>query len=249
MSLWGKIAGGAAGLAAGGPMGALMGVVAGHFLVDERLKRSAPPAQADPRVPPERQAAFIMGVIALAAKMAKADGTVTIDEISAFRDIVKAPPGEMKNVEWVFDQARQSVGGYDSYAKQLAKLMKGDLKVLEDLLDGLFHIARADGVVHEAELKYLADVARIFGFSDAEFARIKARYVDGAESTPYTVLGVPATATIDEIKSTYRRLVRENHPDAMIARGVPEEFIALANDKLAAINGAYETIQKRRGFN
>jgi DnaJ like chaperone protein len=246
MSLWGKIVGGAAGALAGGPLGALAGAVAGHFLVDERTGKTAVPA--DERVPPERQAAFIMGVIALAAKMAKADGVVTADEVRAFRDIVKVPPTELKNVEWVFDQARRSVHGFDSYAKQLARLFRGDSKVLEDLLDGLFHIARADGVLHENELAYIEEVARIFGFTGENYERIKARHMFTADASPYIVLGISADASNDEVKAAYRKLVRENHPDAMIARGVPEEFIALANEKLAAINTAYETIEKRRGM-
>jgi len=245
MSLWGKILGGAAGLAVGGPLGALMGVVGGHFLVDERLPKQSP-AQADARVPPERQAAFIMGVIALSAKMAKADGAVTADEVAAFKDIIKVPPGEMKNVEWVFDQARRSVNGFDSYAKQLAKLFKGDSRVLEDLLDGLFHIARADGVLHDNELAYLKEVARLFGFSEGEFERIKARYVLAPQDSPYLVLGVTPQASDEEIKAAYRRLVRETHPDAMIARGVPEELVHISKQKLQAINVAYETIEKWR---
>lgn len=248
MSLWGKIAGGAAGLALGGPLGALMGVVAGHFLVDERQRAAAEAQGGDGRVPPERQAAFIMGVIALSAKMAKADGEVSFKEISAFRDFVKIPPGEMKHVEFVFDQARKSVNGFESYAKQLARMFKNDPEVLEDLLDGLFHIARADGVVRDEELVYLREVARIFGFDEMAFERIRARNMPGPLADPYTVLGVDAKASDEEVKSVYRKLVREHHPDAMMARGVPEEFIVLANDKLAAINGAYEKIEKARGM-
>src|SRR5215468_4815376 len=162
MSIWGKIVGGAAGFAVGGPLGALLGLAAGHVLLDEQ--QSSVAAQADPRIPRERQAAFVMGVIALAAKMAKADGQVTLDEIRAFREIVKAPPGEMKNVEWVFDQARQSSAGFESYARQLGRLFKDAPAVLEDLLDGLFHIARADGVFHANEDAYLREVAKLFGF-------------------------------------------------------------------------------------
>jgi DnaJ like chaperone protein len=248
MSLWGKIAGGAAGLALGGPLGALMGVVAGHFLVDERQRTEGAKSPADGRIPPERQAAFIIGVIALSAKMAKADGEVTFKEISAFRDFVKVPPGEMKHVEFVFDQARKSVNGFESYAKQLARMFRNDREVLEDLLDGLFHIARADGVFHDGELAYLHEVGRIFGFDEMAFERIKARNMPGSLADPYTVLGVDPKASDDEVKAVYRRLVREHHPDAMVARGVPEEFIVLANDKLAAINGAYEKIEQARGL-
>ena len=237
MSIWGKIGGGAAGMLFGGPIGAAVGVLAGHFLIDRETS-----GDGDPGV------AFTIAIIALSAKMAKADGIVTPDEVAAFRDIIKVPPSELKNVAFVFDQARQSVSGFDSYAKQLARLFKDNPRVLEDLLDGLFHIARADGLMHENEMIYLEEVARIFGFSEAEFAPIKARHSFQPEATPYLVLGVKPESSDEEIKAAYRRLVRENHPDAMMSRGVPEEFIHLANDKLAAINIAYETIEKARGL-
>ncbi|MFZ1991327.1 MAG: TerB family tellurite resistance protein [Alphaproteobacteria bacterium] len=243
MSLWGKIAGGAAEALAGGPLGALVGAFPGQA---DRPARN--PLQADERVPRAKQGAFMIGLIALSAKMAKADGVVTPDEIAAFRDIIKVPPSELKNVAFVFDQARKSVSGFESYARQLARLFKDNPQVLEDLLDGLFHIARADGLMHENEMIYLEEVARIFGFTEADFAPIRARHSFAPESTPYLVLGVKPESSDEEIKAAYRRLVRENHPDAMMSRGVPEEFIHLANDKLAAINIAYETIEKARGL-
>jgi DnaJ like chaperone protein len=244
MTIWGKIIGGAAGLAMGGPLGALAGAAAGH-LVDDQLDRHGP--QADPRVPKERQAAFIMGVIALSAKMAKADGQVTPDEIAAFHEIVRAPKSEMRHIEWVFDQARQSSAGFESYARQLGRLFKDSPQLLEDLLDGLFHIARADGIFHSGEDAYLREVAKFFGFGPADYERIKARNLPDFGG-PYAVLGLTASASNEEVKAAYRRLVKAHHPDAMIARGVPEEFIAVANSQLAAINGAYEKIEKMRGL-
>jgi DnaJ like chaperone protein len=120
--------------------------------------------------------------------------------------------------------------------------------VLEDILDGLFEIAAADGVLHPDEESFLERVAEIFGFSPGEFRRIRASHFAPDAADPYVVLGVDFEAGNDEIKRTYYRLVRENHPDSLIARGVPEEFIKIANDKLAAINGAYEKIQQERGI-
>ena len=237
--LWEKITGSATGALTAGPLGALIHALRGQ---------AGHTAPADTRVPREKQAAFLVGIIALSAKMAKADGIVTADEVAAFRDIIKVPPGELKHVAFVFDQARKSVNGFDSYAKQLAKLFKDNPRVLEDLLDGLFHIARADGLMHENEMIYLEEVARIFGFSDAEFAPIKARHSFQPEATPYLVLGIKPESSDEEIKAAYRKLVRENHPDTMMARGVPEEFIHLANDKLAAINIAFETIEAARNW-
>lgn len=192
--------------------------------------------------------AFTIAVIALAAKMAKADGQVTPDEVEAFSQIFKVAPGEEKNVARVFNLARQDVAGFEAYAAQIARMFRDRPGVLEDLMDGLFHIARADGVVHEDELAFLHRVATIFGFSDFEFARIRATNTGEVAHDPYLVLGVTPEATDAELKKAYRRAVAENHPDRMIARGVPPEFVAVANEKLAAINAAWETLKRERGL-
>jgi DnaJ like chaperone protein len=239
MSIWGKIGGAAAGLLAGGPVGAAFGALAGHFLVD---RPSAVPARAaDPGV------AFTIAMIALGAKMAKADGVATGDEEEAFRQYFRVPPSEEANVRRIFRLARQDTAGFESYARQIANIYRGQPAVLEDILDGLFEIAKADGVLHPGELAFLERVTDIFGFAPNEFRRIRASHFPDREN-PYLILGVAHDANDDEIKRTYRLLVRENHPDSLMARGVPEEFVKLANDKLAAINTAYEKIGQERRF-
>jgi DnaJ like chaperone protein len=176
--------------------------------------------------------------------MAKADGLVTHDEIIAFKEVFKVPEGEMENVSRVFDLAKQDVGGYEAYANQLASLLKGNRKLLEDVLEGLFHIAMADGVFHPNEEQFLADVAQRFGLTRTQFNYIKARHVPAAKSDPYEVLGIaPDDVTL---KRHYRKLVLDNHPDRMIARGVPPEFVSLATTKIAAINAAYRELAKER---
>ena len=190
-----------------------------------------------------------MGVIALSAKMAKADGIVTADEVLAFRRVVDVPEAEAKNVSRLFELAQQTTDGYQAYAQQMAQSFGEDRAVLEDVLDVLFEIAKADGAVHERELAFLADVAEIFGFSQADFARISALHVIEADGgDPYVVLGLSRDADDAEIKRRYRALVSENHPDRAIARGMPEEFVKVANDKLAAINAAYDRIARERGI-
>ena len=233
MSIWGKVSGAAAGLLVGGPVGALVGAVAGHFIFDR---------ETDPGV------AFTIAVIALAGKMAKADGIATEQEFAIFLKIFSVPPHEEANVRRVFNLARQDVAGFEAYAGQIARLFMGNPAILEDVLDGLFEIAKADGVLHPAESAFLERVAEIFGFTPNEFRRIRATHFAPELTDPYVILGLSYVAGEDEIRQTYRRLVRENHPDSLIARGVPEEFIRLANDKLAAINGAYEKIQAERGL-
>ena len=245
MSIWGKITGAAGGFVIGGPIGALIGLAAGHA-VDRGVESASGDA---PVQGPEASIAFTVGVIALSAKMAKADGQVTRSEVDTFKKIFHVPPGEEKNVGRIFDLARRDVAGFESYAKQIGRMFRDRRNVLEDLLDGLFRIAMADGVFHPSEETFLRRVAEIFGFSEHEFLRIKAGHLGPDAADPYVILGLAHDAPNDEIKQTYRKLVRENHPDALIARGVPEEFVEIANDKLAKINDAYDRIAKERGIN
>ena len=233
MSVWGKVSGGAAGLLVGGPVGAVLGAVAGHFLFDR---------ESDPGV------VFTIAIIALSAKMAGADGTVTEEEFAIFRRVFGVPPEEETNVRRIFNLARQDIAGYEVYAGQIANLFKGNPAMLEDILDGLFEIAKSDGVLHPNESAFLERVSDIFGFAPNEFRRIRASHFAPELTDPYVILGLSYTANEDEIRRTYRRLVRENHPDSLMARGVPEEFIKLANDKLAAINTAYAKILAEQGL-
>jgi len=224
MSIWEKLTGATAELLRCGRIGAVCGGVEGG----------------------KDQVAFTVGVIALAAKMAKADGVVTRDEVNAFKEVFKIPAGEMKNVADIFNLAKQDVTGYQVYADQLAAVLKGNRRLLEDVLEGLFHIAKADQVLHPREVEFLAEVAKRFGITKTEFSYIKARHVVATKRNPYEVLGVNASISKDKLKSHYHRLVAENHPDKLIARGVPKEFVAIATEKLAAINEAYAQIANER---
>ena len=233
MSVWGKVSGAAAGLFVGGPVGALVGAVAGHFFLDR---------ESDPGV------TFTIAVVALAGKMARADGVVSEEEFRVFRQAFGVPPEEEGNVQRIFNLARQDIAGFEYYAGQIARLFVGNPAMLEDVLDGLFEIAKADGVLHPCEARFLERVAEIFGFAPNEFRRIRASHFAPELTDPYVILGLSYAADEDELKQTYRRLVRENHPDSLMARGVPAEFIKLATDKLAAINTAYEKICAERGL-
>ena len=196
--------------------------------------------------PPEKSIAFTIGMIALGAKMAKADGVVTQGEINAFKQVFQVPRGNLAAVARVFNLAKQDVAGFDSYARQIARLFKTKSVILEDVLDGLFHIAKADDALHPAEINFLAAVAAIFGFSEAEFLVIKSRHVAGETVDPYRILGLDGGASPDAIKQRYRKLVRENHPDRHIAAGVPEEMIVLATERLQRINEAYDRLMKEQ---
>jgi DnaJ like chaperone protein len=193
--------------------------------------------------PPEKTVAFTIGMIALGAKMAKADGVVTDDEVKAFGQIFTVPEKERSGVERVFNLAKQDIAGFETYAEQVAKLFAKGSSMLENVLDGLFHIAKADGLVHEHELEYLAKVSAIFGFSDKDFARIRSRHVVIADD-PYEVLGLSPTASASEVKQQYRKLARDLHPDRQVADGMPKEMVLIATERLARVNSAYAQITK-----
>lgn len=199
------------------------------------------------RSPPERRVAFAIGVIALGAKMAKADGLVTRDEVTAFREVFHIPPRDEARAAEVFNRARQDVTGFEIYAQSVARMFRSEPKVLEDLIEGLFHIALADGEYHPKEHDFLDRVAGIFGISSASFRRLRLRFAPDHPPDGYAILGVEPDTPLAEIRAVWRRLVRENHPDHMMARGVPEEAVVIATKRLAAINHAWEEISQGRG--
>ena len=194
------------------------------------------------RTPPERTIGFTIAVIALGAKMAKADGLVTRDEVTAFRQVFHIPASETQNAARVSDLARKDVAGFDLYAARIRDMFGAGHQALVDLLEGLFYIAVADGRYHPNENVFLEEVARIFGIQSRDFVNMRARFVPDENPDPYCVLGVDPTADVETVRQAWRALVREYHPDRMIARGVPEEAMKLAEKRLIQANWAYEEI-------
>ena len=194
------------------------------------------------RTPPERTIGFTIAVIALGAKMAKADGLVTRDEVTAFRQVFHIPASETQNAARVFDLARKDVAGFDLYAARIRDMFGAGHQALVDLLEGLFYIAVADGRYHPNENVFLEEVARIFGVQSRDFVNMRARFVPDENPDPYCVLGVDPTSDAETVRRAWRALVREYHPDRMIARGVPEEAMKLAEKRLIQANWAYEEI-------
>ncbi len=194
------------------------------------------------RSPPERSVAFTIAVIALGAKMAKADGLVTRDEVTAFREVFQVAEGDTEGAARVFNLARQDVAGFDDYARSIAKMFQDQPEMLRDVMEGLFHIAMADGTYHPNEDAFLADVAAIFGLSDTSFASLKARFVPDTSPLPHAVLGISPNATKEEARAAWRKLVRDNHPDALVARGLPQEAIRMAEKRMIDINRAWATL-------
>ena len=199
------------------------------------------------RTPPERSVGFAIAVVALGAKMAKADGQVTRDEVTAFREVFEIAREDEAGAARVFNLARQDVAGYRDYAARIGRMFRDDQATLKDLMEGLFHIAMADGFYHPGEDRFLEDVAEIFGLSGSEYRAMRARFVPDAEPDPYTVLGVSPDTPLEEVRRVWRQLVRDNHPDQMIARGVPEEAIQLAQKRMVEINRAWDEISGAAG--
>jgi DnaJ like chaperone protein len=230
---WGTIGGGSVGLVLGGPLGALLGALAGHMLVDREGALLGP-------VP--KDMIFTTGLVALAAKMAKSDGVVTHSEKDAFHAIIALEEEDKPRINALFDLAKSTSAGFESYAEQLRSIIGNEPKLLEDVMDGLFHIAKADGAVHEAELTYLKNVAFVLGIPSKDFDTITARHVSLADD-PYRVLGVDRSMSFEDIKAHYRTLMRDNHPDREIARGLPPEAIKIATERVASLNTAWEKIK------
>lgn len=194
-----------------------------------------------------RRVAFSVAMIALSAKMAKADGIVTQDEVRAFQEIFEVPREQTRNVARLYDLAKRDVAGFETYAEQMARMCgsgHSNCAMLEDILDGLFHIAKADGLVHEREGIFLHRIAEIFRIDETHYEAIMARHVNLGAGDPYVVLGIERGKPFDEVKKRYRKLVSDNHPDRLIARGLPQEFIKIATTRVAAINAAYEMIER-----
>jgi len=215
--------------------------------IAELLGLSSPPAD-DGGHPGLRQIGFTIGVIALGAKMARVDGEVSEAEIDAFRAFFQVPPGEEANVQRFFDLAKRDAGGFETYARQVAALFPDAPEILENVIEGLFSIAQADGQIDAAEADYLAKVARLFGLESSRFERAKAAALGVVECEPCVVLGIDPLATDEQIREAWLRQVRANHPDRLMAQGLPEEAIAVANRKLALINDAYDRLRRQRGL-
>ena len=268
MGYWGKIIGGVAGFAVGGPFGAVVGAALGHAAdsgaIGQGVNGLKSSRGAFSPLNPARVAAllgrreqlFAITVVVLAAKLAKCDGPVVRAEIDAFRQHFRIPPASVRDIGRLFDQARDSPEGFEPYADQLGESFAGHRGVLEDVLVALFAIARADRPLNMAENEFLARVHQGFGLGRAAWER--ATGIAGGragtaapapeEDSAYATLGVDASASDQEVHLAWRRLMRENHPDSLAARGVPPEFIARASEKASRINAAWDRIKRERGL-
>ena len=236
MSIWATLAGTAIGLVIGGPLGALAGAAAGGVVDAARARATSPE---------RRRVAFSIAAIALAAKMASADGNASAAEFATFQRLFHVDPSEAGNARRFYDLAKGSMAGFQAYAIQTADLLGQGSATLEDLLDALWMIAAADGF-HEAELDFLGEVAAILGFDEAAQARIRRRHLAPAADDPWAVMGVEPGADAAALRAAYHALVKRYHPDRAVAEGVPYEFIRVSELRMADINAAYDRLTGRR---
>ena len=243
MSIWGKIIGGTAGFALGGPIGAMLGVMVGGSF-DKRLSNFSSPNKITQK---QKQNIFALSIIILSAKIAKADGHVSKDEIYAFKEKFNIPENEMSEVGKIFNEAKKNTDGYEKIADQIGILFFDNKLLLEELLNNLFYIAESDGNTSDSEIKILQSISNSFGLSKNDFERIFHGRLTKKNSDPYKVLSVNRDDDDKTIRKRWIELNKEHHPDNLIAKGLPEEFINQANDELSAINIAYDKIKEQRG--
>jgi DnaJ like chaperone protein len=233
MSIWERLSAAARDFSAKAPVGSLL-----RF---EGAGEGRKPLRAD-----DNEVPFTVGVIVLGAKMARADGTIAADEVKAFKEAFKVSPAEMKHAAPIFNSAKRDAANFEAHAEQLVVLFNGNRRLLEHVLDGLFHIAKADAEVRPEEERFLGEVAKRFGFTVEEINSIKARHMVAAKRNPYAVLGVEPSIGDEQLERHYRQLVADNDPGEFVARGVPKEFVVIAIEKQAALEDAYEAIRKER---
>ena len=242
MSIWGRLFGGAAGFALGGPIGAILGVMAGSAF-DKKKRRSFNYSQISQD---QKQQIFTISFIILSAKLAKSDGQVTNDEIQAFKEKFNVPKTELNKVGKIFNEAKKDVYGYKQIADQVGQLFSDNKLLLEEMLNNLFYIAASDGKISLDEIELLKSISQSFSFDENTFQRIFQMNLKNSSSDPYKVLGVNRDDNDREIRKKWIDLNKEHHPDNLMAKGMPEEFIEQSNKELAVINLAYDKIKDIR---
>ena len=245
MSIWGKIIGGTTGFALGGPLGAIIGMMIGGSF-DRSARKFSSSNQISQQ---QKQNVFALCIIVLSAKIAKADGQVTKEEIYTFKEKFNIQSEEMSEVSKIFNEAKKSSFGFKNIANQVGNLFSDNKVLLEQLLNNLFYIAEADGLTSINELEVLRSISQSFHFNETDFQRIFHSRLNNKESDPYKILGVTREDSDNNIRKKWIELSKEHHPDYLIAKGMPKEFIKEANKELSSINLAYDKIKELRDFN
>ena len=237
MSIWGSLIGGMVGFSLGGPFGMLLGSLIGGKISRARSASSF-------RSFGQPQQIFALSLIVLSAKLSKADGSVSKEELVAVKNKLKIPDNEIDQVGKIFNQAKKEKTGYEPYAQQIAQIYKNNPNVLEEVINILFYIAEADGHVSQSELNMIQHIGQIFGLNEIQLNSIKESRKSSEKLNPYIVLESSPDDNIENIRKKYIKLSKEHHPDLLISKGVPEEVIEESKKKMRAINSAWDQIQK-----
>ena len=237
MSIWGSLIGGMIGLSLGGPIGMLLGSILGGKISRAR-------ARGGFRDIGQSQRIFALSLIILSAKLSKADGQVSREELIAVKDKLKIPENELDEVGKVFNKAKQESTGYEPYAQQIAQFYRGNLNVLEEVINVLFYIAESDGHVSVEEEKMIENIAYIFGLTQAQYLSIKESRKTSDKQNPYMVLESSPNDDLQTIRKRYLKLSKEHHPDLLLSKGVPNEVIEESKKTMRSINSAWDQIQK-----
>jgi len=238
MSIWGSLIGGMIGFSFGGPFGMLLGSLIGGKISRAKSRSSGFASFAQP------QQIFALSLIVLTAKLSKADGQVSKEELIAVRDKLKIPDNEIEQVGKIFNKAKEESTGYEPYAKQISQIYKSNPNVLEEVINILFYIAEADGNISQSEMNMIQHIAEIFGLNNTQFNSIKESRKSSDKLNPYIVLGCNPDDNLQNIRKKYLKLSKEHHPDILISKGVPEEVIEESKKKMRSINSAWDQIQK-----
>ena len=239
MSIWGSLIGGMVGFSLGGPFGMLLG-----SLIGGKISRARSGAAGNFGAFARPQQIFALSLIVLSAKLSKADGQVSKEELVAIKDKLKIPENEIVQVGKIFNKAKEESAGYEPYAQQIAQIYKGKINVLEEVINILFYISEADGNVSESELKMIEHIAQIFGLTEIQFNSIKESRKSSDKLNPYVVLESKPDDAIEIIRKRYLKLSKEHHPDLLMSKGVPQEVIDESKAKMRAINSAWDQVQK-----
>ena len=239
MSIWGSLIGGMVGFSLGGPFGMLLG-----SLIGGKISRARSGGTGNFGAFAQPQQIFALSLIVLSAKLSKADGQVSKEELIAVRDKLKIPENEIEQVGKIFNKAKQESAGYEPYAQQIAQIYKNNPNALEEVINILFYIAESDGNVSKSELDMMQHIAQIFGLNQSQFNSIKESRKSSDKLNPYIVLGTSPEENLQTIRKKYLQLSKENHPDMLISKGVPQEVIEESKKKMRAINSAWDQIQK-----
>ena len=252
MSWFGKLTLGWLGLFLGGPLGAIAGAALGHHLIDKRVDMAWKTGRAlpdsDPRYTEQAQAAHFISLFSILGKLAKIDGVISKSEIAVvqnFIDNLQISEQEKQFAKQVFNEAKDSSYSIEDFATQLYQTARQQPMVLVSFFNLLFQIVAADGTFHPAEEEALKKIKNIFRISDQQYENIKAVYFNDVDKF-YKILNCTPQCSDQEIKSNYKKLVKEFHPDVIVSKGLPEEFTEFAEERFREIQQAYEAIRLER---